>query len=82
MQSERKRRDNAGYGVVWFMVIFFPLCWMTVIGDQAGWDLLNPPRHMLLQTALIIGYTGTVMSAGVIAVAIAAAFRMRSERDD
>ena len=77
MESGQKRRANNGYSVVWFMVVFFPLCWTMVIGDQAGWGLLNPPRHMLLESALIIGYTGTIMSAGVIAVAIAAAVRTR-----
>ena len=81
MESKRKRPANDGYGVVWFIVIFFPLCWLVVIGDQLGWSVLNPPRHMLLQSALVIGYTGTTISAGVIAVAIVAAFRTRKQSE-
>ncbi len=81
MENQSRQRVNNGNGVVGFMLVFFPLCWLLVIGDQLGWGVFNPPRYMLLQSALIIGYTGTVMSAGVIAVAIVAAFRTRNESE-
>jgi hypothetical protein len=81
MDSQKKRQANGSNGVVGFMLVFFPLCWLVVIGDQLGWGMLNPPRYMLLQAAIVVGYTGTVMSAGVIAVAILAAFRTRNPRE-
>ncbi len=62
-------------GITSFLLVFFLACWIFVIGHQAGWDPLDPARYPVMRSTLIIAYTGAIISAGVLAVAVVAVFK-------
>ena len=56
-----------------FLFGFFVACWVFVLGDQLGWQALDPEGgYTVLRASLPIAYTGAVISFGVLAVAVAA----------
>lgn len=65
--------SSSEYIIGIFLLIFFPVCWLLVAGHQLDWFGADPLRYTMLRAALIMAYTGTAMSAGVIAVAVLAA---------
>ena len=60
-------------GVVYFLFSFFVASWVFVLGDQLGWQALDPETgYEVLRASLPIAYTGAIMSVGVLAVAVVA----------
>ena len=56
-------------GIAAFMICFFIACWVLVLGHHFGPPLFH---NAALQFGLPTAYVGTIISVGVLAVAVTA----------